>query len=429
MLYDNALLSQCYVEGYLATGNADYARVARETLDYALREMTDPAGGFYSTQDADSEGEEGKFFVWTPTEVEAVLGPADAKTFNYVYDVTPEGNFEGHNILNLPKTLDACAKILNCDLDELKTELGRGRQQLFAARESRVHPARDDKVLVAWNGLMIDSMALAAGALDEPRYLEAATAAADFLLTNLRRDDGRLLHSWRQGAARFDAYLDDYACLINALLTLYEASFVERYIDEAARLADLVLALFGDRDRGGFFYTATDHEKLIARQKDLYDNATPSGNSMAATALVRLGKLTGRGDYLSAAEGTLRAAARLMHESPTATGQMLLAYDMYLGPTPEVVILGDLNSTDTAAVLADLRHRYLPNKVLAARQAADAAGSSALSGLFAGKKAIQPEPTVYICQNFACQAPATGKKAALATWDELVKQAGAAHTN
>jgi len=411
MLYDNALLAQCYVEAFLATGDADHARVARETLDYVLREMTDPAGGFHSTQDADSEGEEGKFFVWTPAEIEAILGPEAARAFNYVYDVTPAGNFEGHSILNLPKPLAACAKILNRDLNVLTTELARSRQQLFAAREQRVHPALDDKVLVAWNGLMIDSLAQAAGALDEPRYLAAAAKAADFLLTTLRRDDGRLLHSWRRGSARFDAYLDDYACLVNALITLYEASFDERWIAEAVRLADLVLSLFADRDRGGFFYTASDHEQLIARQKDFYDNATPSGNGMAATALVRLGKVTGRADFLSAADGTMRGAARLMHESPSAVGQTFLAFDMVVGPTPEIVILGDPNSADTAAVLADLRHRYLPNKVVACRAGTETASNSPLSELFAGRKAIGPEPTVFICENFTCQAPVTGKAA------------------
>ena len=227
MLYDNALLVGAYTEAFLASGPADYARVARETLDYLLRDMTDPAGGIYSTEDADSEGEEGKFYVWTPAEVEAVLGPAAAEIFCYVYDVSDAGNFEHSNILNLPKTIEQCAKIKQLDPDKLRADLAAWRAKLLEARGKRVRPGRDDKVLVSWNGLAIDALALAAGALDEPRYLAAAIAAADFILTRMRRPDGRLLHTWR-GEAKLDAYLDDYAALVGGLVSLYEAGFDER---------------------------------------------------------------------------------------------------------------------------------------------------------------------------------------------------------
>ncbi|HKD35689.1 MAG TPA: thioredoxin domain-containing protein, partial [Pirellulales bacterium] len=241
MLYDNALLAAAYVEGYLATGRADYARVARETLDYILRDMTDPAGGIYSTEDADSEGEEGKFYVWTPSEIAAVLGPSAAEIFCYVYDVTDEGNFEHKSILNLPKTIEQCARIKQLDADKLRTDLAEWRAKLLAARGNRIRPGRDDKVLVSWNGLAIDALAQAAGALDEPRYLAAAKSAADFILTRMSRPDGRLLHTWR-GEAKLDAYLDDYAALCNGLVSLYEAGFDEHYIDEAVRLAKIMLA-------------------------------------------------------------------------------------------------------------------------------------------------------------------------------------------
>ena len=267
MLYDNALLAGCYLEGYQATGNAQYAQVVRETLDYVLREMTDEKGGFYSTQDADSEGEEGKFYVWIPAEVETALGADAARAFCYVYDVSPTGNFEGKNILNRPKTLHQCAQIMQRDEADLAAELEASRQKLYAARQQRIAPGLDDKVLVGWNGLMIDSLASAAGVLNEPRYLDAATRAADFLLTNLRREDGRLLHTWRHGEAKLDAYLDDYACLVQALITLYETSFAERWIDEAVQLAQIILGQFNDGPQGGFFYTASDHERLIARAK------------------------------------------------------------------------------------------------------------------------------------------------------------------
>ncbi|HEV3023759.1 MAG TPA: thioredoxin domain-containing protein, partial [Pirellulales bacterium] len=358
MLYDNALLAACYLETYQATGNADYARTARETLDFVLREMTGPEGGFYSTQDADSEGEEGKFYVWTPAEVEALLGERAAKTFCYVYDISPEGNFEGRNIINLPKTLVQCAKIFDRDLAELATELAVGRARLLAARGLRVRPGLDDKVLVSWNGLMIDALSQAAGVLDEPRYLTAATRAAEFIAKHLRRGDGRLLHAWRAGRARFDAYLDDYACLANSLVSLYEAGFDERWIDLAAELADVILAQFADADGSGFFYTAADHEPLIARQKDLQDSSTPSGNAMAATALARLGKLCGRSDDVDAARRTLASLAKLMSQHPTAAGQLLIALDFMLDPAPELVLTAPPGDPDADSVLAEVRRRY-----------------------------------------------------------------------
>jgi uncharacterized protein YyaL (SSP411 family) len=418
MLYDNALLTLAYLDGYAATGDEYYAQVARETLDYVLRDMTDEQGGFYSTEDADSEGEEGKFYVWTPEEIEAVLGPEAAATFNRVYDVTPSGNFEGRNILNLSRPIAQEAKLLGRDEADLAAELAESRRKLFEAREQRVHPGKDDKVLVAWNGLMIDALARAAGALDEPRHLDAARAAADFLLSQVRREDGRLLHTWRHGKAKLDAYLDDYAALINALVSVYEASFDERYIDRAVELADQMLTHFR-APHGGFFFTASDHEQLIARAKDFQDASVPSGNALAATGLLRLGKLTGRGDYLDAAVETLRAAAPLIEQAPTAAGQTLLALDMHLGPAPEIVLLGDPARDDMAAALAALRRRFLPSKVVALRAPGEAPRSAALDPLFAGKAPEGAEPTVFVCENFACQTPVSGKEAALAQWEKL----------
>jgi len=285
MLYDNAQLAATYVEAYQATGEENYARVVRETLDYTLRDMTDPAGGFYSTEDADSEGVEGKFYVWTPTQLREVLGDAAAATFAKVYDVTDHGNFEHANILNLPKSIDQQATALGHDIDELRKELADSREKLFAAREPRIHPAKDDKVIVAWNGLMIDTMARAGAVLGEQRYIDAAVKAADFLLNTLRRADGRLLHTWRNGQAKLDAYLDDYANLANGLVSLYEATFEGRHLDAAIALMQTVIDHFADSKGGGFYYTADDHEQLIVRSKDFTDNAVPSGNAMAATVL------------------------------------------------------------------------------------------------------------------------------------------------
>jgi uncharacterized protein YyaL (SSP411 family) len=422
MLYDNALLAGAYLDAYLVTGDANYARVVRETLNYVIRDMTDPAGGFYSTEDADSEGHEGLFYTWTPDEIEAVLGEERGATFGRVYDVSDVGNFEGRNILNLPKTLAQSAAILQRKPDDLAAELVESREKLFSAREKRVRPGRDDKVIVAWNGLMIDVMARAGAALNEPEYVITADEVAKFIVKNLRRDDGRLLHTWRKGVAKLDAYLDDYASLANALVSVYEANFDEQYIDEAVRLMDIVLAQFADPDGGGFFYTAADHEKLIARNKELTDSSTPSGNALAATALVRLGHLLGRRDYLEAAERTLVSAAPLMQRAPTAFGQMLIALDRYLGPSHELVLVGDFARGDVKDAVAAIHRRYLPRAVIAARDMKPvAARSNHLQGLFAGKESRDGQPVLYVCQNFACQAPAIGLDAIKAQLDALAK--------
>jgi uncharacterized protein YyaL (SSP411 family) len=413
MLYDNALLAAAYVEAYQATGDAEYARVARETLDYILRDMTDEAGGFYSTEDADSEGEEGKFYVWTPDEIEAILGDEAGATFGRVYDVTDAGNFEGHNILNLPKTLSQSAMILGRDETDLRQELAASRAKLFTEREKRVHPAKDDKVLVSWNGLMIDAMARAGAALGEPRYTAAAAKAADFIKQNLRRPDGRLLHTWRAGpgkvgTAKLDAYLDDYAALANGLISLYEATFDAAHIVEAARLCDVVLEHFADAQNGGFYFTADDHEQLIARSKEIADSSTPSASALAATALARLAKFTGDEKYRKAAESALAAGAGVMRQSPTAMGQSLLALDFHLGPTYELVIAGDPESAETKKVVADLRRRYFPNKVLAA---ATADPPPVLAQLLANRNSTDAAPTLFVCEGFTCQPPVKGAAA------------------
>jgi uncharacterized protein YyaL (SSP411 family) len=406
MLYDNALLAATYAEAYQATGNADYERVARETIDYVLRDMTDPAGGFYSTEDADSEGEEGKFYVWSPDEVDEILGDEAGTIFGRVYDVSDSGNFEGHNILNLPKTLAQCAAILGMEEQTLRQLLAVSRQKLFAAREHRVHPGKDDKVLVSWNGLMIDALARAGSALGEPRYVDAAAKAADFIHAKLQRADGRLLHTWRHGVAKLDAYLDDYACLANGLISLYESTFDASRLVEAARLTDLMLTHFADAKNGGFFYTADDHEQLIARNKEVADSSTPAASAMAATVLVRLAKLTGSDVYRDAAEKTLAGAIGFMRQAPTAMGQSLIALDFHLGPTYELVLSGNFQTPLSAASLAGLRRRYLPNKVLAAAVAGEAP-PELLAPLLEGRAAGE-EPTLYVCEGFTCQAPAVG---------------------
>lgn len=413
MQYDNALLAGTYLDAFLVTGNADYERIARETLDYVLSDMTDAAGGFHSTEDADSEGEEGKFYVWTRDEIISALGPEAGERFCYVYDVSERGNFEERNILNLPKTIPQCASLKGWNLAELQQELSRSRRKLLEIRNRRVRPGKDDKVLVSWNGLMIDSMARAGATFGDPRYVQAAIRATEFILSDMRQPNGRLWHSWRHGTAKFAAYLDDYGSLIQALISLYEATFTERWIDEAVTLSETLLQHFVDKERGGFFYTSDDHESLIARNKDYYDSSVPSGNALAATALLRLAAFTGRDDFRDAAAKTLESAGSILERASTAAGQMLVALDLHSGPLTEIVLIGDPADPDTAEVLRELRRKYLPNCVVALRSHATATiGSANLTAIFAGKETTQ-SPTAFICERFTCQAPLVGKSAIL----------------
>jgi uncharacterized protein YyaL (SSP411 family) len=421
MLYDNALLARAYTDAYLVTGDANYARVARETLDYVLRDMTDPAGGFYSTEDADSEGEEGLFYTWTPDEIEAALGDERGATFGRVFDVTDVGNFEGRNILNLPKTIEQSAKLLKRTPQALAEELEQSKRELLAVREKRVHPGKDDKVIVAWNGLMIDALARAGTALSEPNYVIAADAAGEFILQNMRHRPteagarGRLFHTWRSGVAKLDAYLDDYTALANSFVSLYEATGNEKWINESIELMDVVLDRFADPAGGGFFYTASDHEQLLTRTKELTDSSVPSGNALAATALLRLGKLLGQRGYLDAAADTLAAAVPIMRQAPMAAGQMLLALDRYLGPSHELVLVGSPGKVES--VVAAFETRYLPRSVFARR--GGPADSSQLDSLFAGKASPDGEPTLYVCEDFSCQEPAVGPVAITAALEKL----------
>jgi uncharacterized protein YyaL (SSP411 family) len=327
--------------------------------------------------------------------------------------VTEDGNFEGHNILNLGKSLAQHARLRGLNEAKFLDDMAAARAMLLEERNRRVHPGLDDKVLANWNGLAIDALAVAAGALNEPRFLEVAMRGAEFVWNKMRSPDGRLWHSWRQGVARGDAFLDDYAALARAFVTLYETSFEECWIERAVILAESMLAHFSDPQQGGFFFTADDHEQLIARQKQLADDAVPSGNALAAEALLRLGCLTGRQDFLEAAAGTLRAASALMRDIPQAAGQMLLALDFQLGPSYELVLEGDLGQPDVAKVLAAIWRHTLPPHVLASRQPGGAGDrSSVLDHLFQGRQS-SGELTLHICQDSVCRAPVRGVEEAL----------------
>ncbi len=412
MLYDNALLIPCYLETYQATGEAAYREVVEETAGWVLREMTSPEGPFYSTLDADSEGEEGKFYVWTQTEIEQVLGP-DAALFNSVYGVESDGNWEhGKNILHRVKTLDQYARLNNLSEADLRALLSRCRHKLFEARGHRVRPGLDDKALTAWNGLMIGALANAAAVLDRPEHAAAARRAADFILSRMLTSEGRLLRTWsRGGEAKLNAYLEDYAYLIDGLVSLYEATFEPRWVSAALALAGVMIEQFWDKAEGGFFYTGRDHESLIARTKDTHDNATPSGNAMAVTGLLRLAKLTGRADLHEKAEATLRLHGGLLASHPISVGQMLIALDFWLGPVQEVAVVGDPAADDTRRVLRAARAGFHPRRVLAFKPPAGDSRPLAEIGLLTGKMASGGVVTTYVCQNFACQAPLVGAEA------------------
>jgi uncharacterized protein YyaL (SSP411 family) len=410
MLYDNALLTVAYLEAFQATGSACYREVVEETLGYVLREMTSPESPFYSTQDADSEGVEGKFFVWSAAEVEAVLGKELAEPFTYVYDVTPEGNWEGQNILHRMKTHEQDARLLRIPEPELRDKLAQAKRKLFEVRSRRVRPGRDEKVLTAWNGLMIGAFAHAAQVLDDAAHAETAAKAADFILTRMRGPEGRLFRTYSAGTQpKLNAYLEDYAYFIDALVSLYEATFAPRWIESALDLAGVMIEQFWDDKNGGFFFTGRDHEALITRTKDLLDNATPSGNAMAVTALLRLAALTGRADLRSKAEETLQLCRGLMAERPLGNGQMLIGLDFYLGPVQEFAVVGDPAANETRQVLRAIRAGFRPDKVIALKADGDSAADLTLP-LLAGKTA-RGAVTTYICQNFTCKAPLVGASA------------------
>jgi uncharacterized protein len=408
MLYDNALLTSVYLEAYQSTREADFGRVARETMDYVLGRMTGPEGAFFSTEDADSEGVEGKYYVWSLDLVTQILGSDLAKTFCYVYDVTEQGNWEEQNILNLPRTFGQAARLLSRDENELRTELACSRAKLLSVREGRVPPAKDTKVLVSWNGLMIAALAEGGRILRDERYIEAAQRAASFILERMRRDDGRLLHTYKANLAKLDAYLDDYADFIDGLTRLYEATGEPLWIESALRLAQVMIDEFGDQELGGFFFTGNRHEALIARQKDVHDNATPSGNGMAATALVRLGALTGRDDLAQAGRRSLESVHEVLERQPAAAGQSLIALDFLFGRVREIAVIAGSDPVEYRAVLEAVAAPFLPHNVVAPATPAQAAWLADKVALLANRPVRDGKTTTYICENFTCREPVVG---------------------
>jgi uncharacterized protein len=401
MLYDNAQLARAYLMGYQATGNAFFKTVAEQVLEYVLRDMTDPGGGFYSTEDADSEGEEGKFYVWTPAELTALLGETDARLFGEFYDVKQPGNFERRaSILHMDFTSLELATRLGVAEAELLAALERGRGVLFEARSRRVRPARDEKVLAAWNGMLLRALAEAAAVLGRQDFLQAALSNAEFLLGSMRAPDGAMHRTWKPGhAARLNGYLEDQANVADGLVALYEATFEPRFLDAAVALADIMLARFADADNGGFFDTSSEHETLIARPKDVFDNATPSGNAVAADVLLRLAVLTGNERYRRSAEGVLEVLAEPMVRYPLGFARALCALDFATSQPKEVVVVGDPGAADTHALLREVFEPFVPNKVVA--------GGGASIPLLEDRGQRNGKATAYVCENYVCQAPTT----------------------
>jgi len=406
MLYDNALLARIYLYAYQLTRNPSYRRVAEETLEYIIRDMTDRSGGFYSSEDADSEGEEGKFYVWSRAEIMDALGKENGAVFCEFFDVTEEGNFEqGKAILNTPLSLEEFANEKGTNVEELRKTINAGKRKLFHVREQRVRPGRDDKTLAAWNGLMLTAFAEAANILGRDDYREVAVRNAEFITTMMVKD-GRQLRTYKSGRAKLNGYLEDYSYVIEGLVAVYEATFELKFFSQARELADTMIAKFWDEQDGGFYFTSSDHEELITRTKDHLDNATPSGNSVAAAALLKLGLLTHEQDYSNRAATILRSLHSAMSRYPSAFGYMLGALDFYLSEPKEIALIGKLDSHEIRSFVEEIYSRYIPNKVIAASEPGDERAPMEIK-LLMDRSVVGGQATAYVCRNYACLQPAT----------------------
>jgi uncharacterized protein YyaL (SSP411 family) len=414
MLYDQAMLAMAYIETYQATGNPEYARTAREIFTYVLRDMTSPEGGFYSAEDADSEGEEGKFYLWTPEEIKKILGSKEGDMAIKMFNVEPGGNFleqatgekTGTSLLHLTKSMAELASEFNFSEQELQERWEDAKQKLFAVREKRIHPQKDDKILTDWNGLMIAALAKGARALGEPKYAEAASRAANFIWNNLRDDRGRLLKRYRQGEAGLPAHVDDYAFIIWGLLELYEATFDVSYLQRAIELNNDLLTHYWDDQNGGLFFTADDGEELLVRSKDIYDGAIPSGNSVEALNLLRLARITASEELEKKSAAIGRAFGQQVQRSPVAYTQLMNAIDFAVGPSYEVVIAGDSKAEDTKSMLLALQQKFVPNKIVLLRPSEQKSPQIVKIAEFTRYQTSQNgKATAYVCLNYACKAP------------------------
>ena len=404
MLYDNAQLLRTYAQAHMITREPLFKSVVEETADYLLREMLHPEGGFYSTQDADSEGEEGKFFVWTPEEVTRLLGEEDSEIFCRIYDVSDEGNFEDKNILHPILTTEQASKLFRKEKAEIEALIARAKEKLLVEREKRVKPFRDEKIIAAWNGLALSGLAEAIKVSPAPRFKEALSRTIDFIFSKMFRD-GLLLHTHKDGQSKLLGYLDDYAFIAVGLLDVYEALFDRSALQRSIQLADTIIREFSDENGGGFFYTGKSHEQLVTRTKPVFDASIPSGNAMATQLLLRLAHITSKEEYFKRAEMVLHACYDAMESQPFGFAHMLCALDLYLSKPKEIVVVGNLDDSETVALVKQLQQYYLPNKVLQVAHPDERLEN--LSPLLAGKTQLNGLPTIYVCQNFTCSQPVT----------------------
>ncbi len=425
MLYDQAVLSKAYLEAYQATGEAEYAQIAREIFDYILRDMTGPEGAFYSAEDADSapdpnkpnEKREGAFYVWSQEEIVATLGKEEAEIFNDYFGVQPHGNalddpqgeFKNKNILYVAYSFEKMAKKYGKTESEIERSLNESKKILFGIRQKRLQPHLDDKVLTDWNGLMISSLAFGSRVLRDARYRDAAEKAADFLLVKMKTKDGRLMHRYRDGHVSVPGFLEDYAFLTHGLIDLYEATFDPRYLEEAQFFSNQMHTLFWDKSKGGFFLTGKDAEQLIARTKDLYDGAIPSGNSVAVLSLLRVGRLTMKREFEDWTQKTLSAFSAQLTQYPSGFCQMMIALDFLVGPAREIVIAGDENDQKVKEMIHEIYSGFLPNKVVALHPSNESAAKKieALSPFTKNQVPLGGKATVYVCKNYVCDLPTT----------------------
>jgi uncharacterized protein YyaL (SSP411 family) len=421
MLYDQALLAIAYIETYQATGRDEFAQTAREIFTYILRDMTSPEGGFYSAEDADSEGEEGKFYVWIQEEIGEALGESNGDIFCEAYNVKEGGNFAGEfpggNILHLKKTPESIASELDIEVSDLYKRLEEDRFKLLGIRSKRVHPLKDDKIIASWNGLMISALARGYQVFGEEEYNTAASHAVEFILSSMTDDKDRLLRRYRDGIASLPAHLNDYAFMVQALLDLYEASFDIRYLKEAIRLNSLMETLFWDDQNGGFFFTANDGEALPLRTKQIYDGAMPSGNSIATLNLLRLERFTAKVEYGEKAGKIMEFFAGQVNKYPASFTQFLTAVDFSRGPTYEVVFAGRAGTESTTTMVKALRKEFIPNKVVLFRPTDEEIPEITKIASYTHQQTdIDGKTSVYVCKSFACQMPTSDTATMLASF-------------
>ena len=415
MLYDQAMMAIAYIEAYQATGKKDYQRTVEEIFEYVFKHMTNPEGAFFSAEDADSEGQEGKFYLWTEADIKDALN-SNADLITQMYNITKEGNYEesqldktGKNILHFKKPLQELALELDTEYEKLPAILENARRKLYEVREKRIHPFKDEKILTNWNGLMIAALAKCAQAFNSIKYAEAAEKAINFVLSKLQTADGRLLHRYKDGEAAIGGYLDDYAFLVWGLIELYETTFKIKYLREALRLQNDMIKHFWDKEDGGFFYTSDDGEKLLIRDKEVHDGAIPSGYSIAFLNMVRLARMTGKNDYEENAAAQAKAFSSHQEGIPSLNAMFLVALDFFFGPSYEIVIVGKSQSRETKNMFQAVNTCFIPNKVVLFKEETDPSLDDII-GFVRSMKTIGGKTTAYVCRAFVCEKPMTEAK-------------------